>query len=53
MSTGQLVGWSNQVVEDLGIVRVADEWAEKRRAAMKRLQAFEQAKGEKCRALWA
>ena len=47
MSTGQLVGWSNQVVEDLGIVRVADEWAEKRKAAMKRLQAFEQANRER------
>jgi hypothetical protein len=47
MSTQQLVGWSNQVVEDLGIVRVADEWAEKRKGAMKRLQAFEQANREK------
>ena len=47
MSTQQLVGWSNQVVEDLGIVRVADEWAEKRKAAMKRLQAFEQANRER------
>ena len=47
MSTQQLVGWSNQVLEDLGIVRVADEWAEKRKGAIKRLQAFEQANREK------